>query len=109
MNARSMSSKTESMAESKHLSSPAAAMFVKTNSNQALINDVVDNVTVDYLSIIVYSPPSQLSGKVFGRAYFLPNGAIRDRTSRPQMLWVGLSSSGTQAIKKPRTTSKDRK
>ena len=40
-------------------------MFVKTNSNQALFYDVVDNVTVDHLSIIVESPPWQFDWSIY--------------------------------------------
>src|SRR4029434_3958249 len=55
--------------------------LLKTNSTQALFGDVVDYITVQFLILDNFST----------------NGAVPDRTSRPQMLWAGLSLSGTQA------------
>src|SRR4029434_1352693 len=39
-----------------------------------------------------------ISSQIFVRRLFLPNGAMPDRTSRPKILWAGLSLSGIQAI-----------
>ena len=75
--------------ESTHLSSPAAGMF----------GDVVDYVTVDHLSIIVWSPPWQFDWSdccLIGHNF---SSTERGQTELPQqtMLWAGLSSSGIQA------------
>ena len=84
---------------STHLSSPAAAMFVENEFNPSALwwrgwlrycwSSVHHRIKPALTIWLVWT--------ALVRASFLPNGAIPDRTSRPQMLWARLSSSGIQA------------
>ena len=85
--------------ESTHLSSPAAAMFVENGYNPSALWwrgwfrycwSSVHHRIKPALTIWLVRTASV-------RGKFLPNGAMPDRTSRPKMLWAGLSSSGIRA------------
>src|SRR4029434_1123948 len=79
--------------------------LLKTNSTRVLVTWLITLLLIICPSSYKACLDNLIGPAISDRRSFLPNGAVPDRTSRPQMLWVGLSSSGTQARFLPHSPS----
>src|SRR4029434_2407883 len=70
--------------------------LLKTNSTRVLMTWLVTLLLIICPSSYK-ARPDNLIGLSISSHIFLPHGAMPDRTSRPKMLWAGLSLSGIQA------------
>ena len=68
--------------------------LLKTNSTRVLLTWLITLLLIICPSSYKARPDNLIGTS---SSLFRPNGAMSDRTSRPQMLWEGLSSAGTQA------------
>src|SRR4029434_3397170 len=71
--------------------------LLKTNSTRVLVTCLITLLLMICPSLYKARLDNLIGPAISVRKQFLPNGVMPDRTSRPKILWAGLSSSGIQA------------